>query len=356
MLLVDKSSFPRGKACGGCLGSSAVASLGSIGLGDIPGRLGEKLERFELAAGTARAALRVCGGVAMPRERLDAEMIGAAVEAGAEFLPATVGALHCENSAEVVVALRPATDPGSEFGKSAAVSSLVIAADGLSGTSLVNHPEFAASSNESSLMGVSGTLGDADWCDRRGTIFMTCGVGGYVGAVRFIDGHLHVAAALDPGFVRSRGGPTGAVNEILASAGMPLFDVPATFRWRGAPPLTRQRALIARGRVFVAGDAAGYVEPFTGEGMGWAIDSGIALAPLAIKKLHRAEFDAAGAWIERHSRIVGRRQRVCALLAACLKRPRLTRCAVRLLGFLPVGAWPLVRSVQRTACTADPAL
>ena len=146
------------------------------------------------------------------------------------------------------------------------------------------------------------------------------------------------------------------MSETLASAGVPMFDVPASFRWRGAPPLTRRRALIARGRVFVAGDAAGYIEPFTGEGMGWAIDSGIALAPLAIEKLHRAEFDAAGAWIDRYARIVGRRQRVCALLAACLRRPRLTRCAVRLLGFFPVAACPLVRSVQRAAYTADPAL
>jgi flavin-dependent dehydrogenase len=146
------------------------------------------------------------------------------------------------------------------------------------------------------------------------------------------------------------------VNEILTSAGVPLLDVPASFRWHGTPLLTRRRALIARGRVFVAGDAAGYIEPFTGEGMGWAIASGIALAPLVIEKLHRAEFDAAGEWIQQHAYIVGRRQRVCAVLAAFLRRPRLTRCAVRVLGLFPLAGSPLVRSVERTVYRADPVL
>ena len=40
---------------------------------------------------------------------------------------------------------------------------------------------------------------------------------------------------------------------------------------------------LAAERVFLLGDAAGYVEPFTGEGMAWAVTSGIAVAPLALR-------------------------------------------------------------------------
>jgi flavin-dependent dehydrogenase len=40
--------------------------------------------------------------------------------------------------------------------------------------------------------------------------------------------------------------------------------------------------------LFVIGDAAGYVEPFTGEGMAWALAAADGLAPLAAR--------AVGAW------------------------------------------------------------
>jgi flavin-dependent dehydrogenase len=41
--------------------------------------------------------------------------------------------------------------------------------------------------------------------------------------------------------------------------------------WLGTLPLTRRTPRPAGHRVLVVGDAAGYVEPFTGEGMAWAL-------------------------------------------------------------------------------------
>ena len=82
---------------------------------------------------------------------------------------------------------------------------------------------------------------------------------------------LVIAAAADPGWIRdhARG---GALPALLERCGLdPIGD--AIGRVRGAPVLTRRRERVeARGRVFVIGDAAGYVEPFTGEGMSWAIE------------------------------------------------------------------------------------
>ena len=49
---------------------------------------------------------------------------------------------------------------------------------------------------------------------------------------------------------------------------------------RGTASLTRQTRPIAGERFFVLGDATGYIEPFTGEGMAWAMVSGQAIAPL----------------------------------------------------------------------------
>jgi 2-polyprenyl-6-methoxyphenol hydroxylase-like FAD-dependent oxidoreductase len=50
--------------------------------------------------------------------------------------------------------------------------------------------------------------------------------------------------------------------------------------WRLVPSLTRRPKRVAEERLFLIGDAAGYVEPITGEGMLWAIMSACAIAPL----------------------------------------------------------------------------
>ena len=39
-------------------------------------------------------------------------------------------------------------------------------------------------------------------------------------------------------------------------------------------------------RVLAVGDAAGFVEPFTGEGMGWALVTGRAAAGMALDAVH----------------------------------------------------------------------
>ena len=52
---------------------------------------------------------------------------------------------------------------------------------------------------------------------------------------------------------------------------------------KGTAPLTRRTTPIAEERLFLLGDAAGYVEPFTGEGIAWALVAGLAVAPLAIR-------------------------------------------------------------------------
>src|SRR4029450_6931955 len=75
----------------------------------------------------------------------------------------------------------------------------------------------------------------------------------------------------------------------------------------------------------LVGDAAGYVEPFTGEGMSWAIRSAQVLGDVLAN-------EPAGAWNDRLARHysrawryhVGRMQRWCSLVAFTLARPRIS--------------------------------
>ena len=110
--------------------------------------------------------------------------------------------------------------------------------------------------------------------------------------------------------------------------------------------MTRRPAAIAGPGWFAVGDAAGYVEPFTGEGIGWALASAVALAPIAAAAVD-GRSDAARAWRTAYDALIRRRQVGCRLVAAALRRPRLVAAAVRLLARFPTPAGPVLRGLNR---------
>jgi 2-polyprenyl-6-methoxyphenol hydroxylase-like FAD-dependent oxidoreductase len=180
-----------------------------------------------------------------------------------------------------------------------------------------------------------------------GTIYMATGRGGYVGVVRVEDDRLDVAAALDPSFVKGEGGPGPAAEVILYSAGWPVPPGFADARWKGTPALTRRPRRLGGGRTFVVGDAAGYVEPFTGEGMAWAVMSAAALAPIAARAVRGWTPQHLREWEATHRRVVGSRQRVCRVVAGVLRSPLLTGLAVRAIRWLPALSRPVVAALNR---------
>jgi flavin-dependent dehydrogenase len=161
--------------------------------------------------------------------------------------------------------------------------------------------------------------------------------------VRLEDGRLNLAAALDPNWVRECGGPGQAVVELIAESGWPAVPDLAELSWRGTPSLTRRARRRASHRLFLIGDAAGYIEPFTGEGMAWALTAGRAVAPLAARAAQEWHPDLARAWERTYRQLLGRRQLVCEGVAALLRSPWLTRTVVRLLARAPALAAPLTR-------------
>src|SRR5262249_9490161 len=114
----------------------------------------------------------------------------------------------------------------------------------------------------------------------RGTIVMAVGSSGYVGLARAECDGLSIAAAVSPRAMRRAGSPAGAIGEILTSAGVPLPPLDPAIAWTGTTPLTSSARRIAAPRLFVVGDAASYVEPFTGEGIAAALESAWLVAPL----------------------------------------------------------------------------
>jgi len=180
-----------------------------------------------------------------------------------------------------------------------------------------------------------------------GTIFMATARGGYVGLVRLEDGRLDLAAAFDPAFVKAAGGVGAAAHDVLKSTRWPLPPGVAGAAWKGTPALTRTPRAVAGRRTFAVGDAAGYVEPFTGEGMAWALAGAAALAPI-VREASAGWTEAhAAAWRKAHARVVGGRQGVCRAAARALRSPTFTRIAVRVLSVLPVLARPITAALNR---------
>jgi flavin-dependent dehydrogenase len=176
---------------------------------------------------------------------------------------------------------------------------------------------------------------------------MAVGTGGYVGLVRVEDGRLNLAAALDPGFVRRQGSLPAAASVVLSEAGLPPIRTLSDASWRGTPALMRQTAFPAGERLFLIGDAAGYIEPFTGEGIAWGIECGMAVAPLAERGCERWEFGLALEWARLHRRTIVRRQRLCRLFASLLRSPRFVGMMMNALSWAPSLSAPFVRALNR---------
>ena len=206
---------------------------------------------------------------------------------------------------------------------------------------------MAGEAANGSLIGAGTMLDDVPpWCG-PGTVAMATASGGYVGAVVVEGGRLDVAAAFDAAFVRSRGGLGSAAMDVLRTAGLQDFGPIRNADWKGTPALTRSSRRIAGPRWFAIGDAAGYVEPFTGEGIGWALASALAVAPLAARGVAAWDGDLVKGWSQAHRRAVGRRQVACRAIAWALRRPRLCATAVRVLQFAPRMASPVIGTLHR---------
>jgi flavin-dependent dehydrogenase len=222
----------------------------------------------------------------------------------------------------------------------------VLAADGLGGKLLGRAGVSAAPAVPGSRIGAGAVVPQAPAFYRPGTVYMSCGAHGYVGLVRLEDGRLDVAAALDAAWVRQCGGPAPVAAAALAEAGWPAIATLAEVPWRGTAALTRTPTRRAAERLFVIGDAAGYVEPFTGEGMAWALAAGLAVAPLAERAACRWSPELAAAWAEAYRRVVSRRQYACRAAAFVLRHPVLARALVRLLARVPSLAAPFVHHLN----------
>ena len=327
--LIDRAYFPRSKVCGSCLHPRALAALERVGLGHLPRELGAvRLNELDLRVGSRRLSVPL-PGVALSRSALDHALVLNARENGAELFLGFLARLPAESAADVrIVELEgPA--------KIELQARVVIDASGLGGS--LTRREAPRSVARGARIGCGTVISAAAvHALPRGVVAMACGRAGYAGAVVLENGELDVACAFDAAALKNLG-PAALAQELFQSTGLELQGALRGARWCGTPALTRSAAQPAARRLFLVGDAAGYVEPFTGEGIAWALDSAHALVPHVGRALARADWDASleQDWSRDHARRLRAGHRRCRRVAALLRRPRLVAALVGVLGRAP---------------------
>lgn len=269
-LLLDSSDFPRYKTCGGGLigiSRSLIENSDELPVKDVITRLS-----FTLQGGKERRrATRSPVMKMVSREDLDLHLVNQAVKAGVTFRPRSK-VTKIEESADGLIRIHTAG--------ACTTARAVVGADGASGRS-ARHVGVSYAVTD---VGLEYELEAGDQAARwRGRVHLDWGpIPGSYGWV-FPKGD-----TLTVGVISERGRPDDTrayLNSLVAGLGLAELRV-----LRSSGHLTRCRtndSPLSRGRVLVAGDAAGLLEPWTREGISFAMRSG-RLAGVRAAQMSRA--------------------------------------------------------------------
>lgn len=375
VLVVERAVFPRDKVCGDCLNPDAWPVLARLGLEDavraLPHAALRTVEFRGLHGAPVRLPLpeRARGEIAVKRSALDLLLLEAAAGRGVEVRQGrAVGAVRRTAAGFEVTLVAPGSPrvPAASF-REEAVSKTQEGSDTGSGEGeeagrgerAAARFLVAADGRNSVVARLTGLL-----ADRRHPATDRVG----------LQTHVPCPAGFGPRvqmrwFARGYGGlcPVGGGELNVSLAGPPAslaglkrwareeFGLAADHAWRTIAPLDRAPAPLAAvaepgGRAaFLVGDAARVVEPFTGEGIYYALRTG-ELAAEWIAAAARGEIDASRAatnyraahraayrgrlWVNRLARLAGRHPRAASVALRALRwQPRalglLTKKVVR---------------------------
>lgn len=321
VLVIDRAAFPRRKPCGECVNPAGVEALRRLGVLDAvlalePAPLdGWRIAAGEEAAFTGRFP-RGVHGLGIPRERLDALLLDHARASGAE---ARTGVKVTDMLRDTDGRVRGVLAGGEEI-----ASRVVVGADGLRSVVLRRLGLLARPPRLRKLALTAHVRG----LDLRGCGQLRARGRGCVGVAEVGGGLANVTVVI-PGAQAGEvdGDPAGYFDAALRRYGLAdaerVDDVLAT-----GPFDCPARAAVADGALLV-GDAAGYYDPFTGQGIYRAL-RGAELAAGTLGAALRAGDVSAAALMpyhHAHRRAFREGERLQHVVEAFVSRPGLLRWA-----------------------------
>lgn len=293
--LVDRATFPRPKLCGDTVNPGALAVLRGLQLSDAVESKGMAITGMRVTGDGVAVEARYpdgVAGIAISRRELDLALVEQAVAAGADFrdgLAVRAPLLDSRGSAHTVVGATCAARGSGAFDIGARIT---IAADGRHSTiafalGLAIHPPHPRRwAVGTYATGVTG-------CSAVGEMHIRAGH--YIGIAPVPGGLTNVCV------VR----PSHAADPVLRDPDATLrrtIDAEPQLRDRfvkavfmGRPVVVGPLAVeaVASARVpdglLLAGDASGFIDPMTGDGLRFAFRGGQLAADAALRVLRGAE-------------------------------------------------------------------
>jgi geranylgeranyl reductase family protein len=311
VLLVDAARFPRTKPCAGYISPGGAAILQKLGALDrLP--TGRWLRGMQIQAPNGACHLVEYGrhqfALSVPRTRLDSVLLDIARECGAE----TREGFRVRSVIEESGRVRGVIGPSGER----IDAKLVVGADGLHSI-VARRVGVRRPARWPRRLGLVAHFEGVSWQEDYGR--MLVGRHGYVGMAPLDDSGL-VTVGLVRSLPRGRlGSPAAALEAGLADYPEQLAQLKSG-RLAGAvlgvgPLATSVRACVGPGFALV-GDAAGFFDPFTGEGIFRALRSAELLA------------SCPDGYAQRRREAFAAKERLVALVQLFVQTPRLMNFAI----------------------------
>lgn len=348
VLLVDKSEFPRDKVCGCCLNGRAVQILSEAGIwNDLLQAGAQAVSALQVRLREQQLHVRLPRTFAISRNVMDHCIIEHAVKAGSRFVSGTNATVLPGEPLEL------RTFRSVQVGHQRVRAKVVLVCDGLGHPSVDPRCGLTTSINVGSRIGLGAVVHSSD---RPSELRMIVGEHGYVGIAPLERDLISIASAVDPDWLKTQSSPNAALTSLLQGAGE---EVPDGFRnavFRGTRPLSQKTQQLHLTRLLVLGDAAGYVEPFTGEGIVWALLSARYSTPI-VEEICRSGWttDSGTQWEETYATEIAARVWICRMLAAGLRRPWLLQPMMSLCQWFPSVTNRLVNTMNSQPSRRDAA-
>ena len=333
-LVVERAVFPRDKVCGDCLNPDCWPVFERLGIAEavraLPHTWLRAVEFVSLCGRTIRLPLphdSSRGEIAVKRRDLDALLLDHAAALGADVRQGwALGAWETTDGGSVAT-VTDAIGRGRAPEKLAA--RFVVAADG-------------RNSVTARLAGLLPRTADGSGRNPQGRIGLQAHVPcppGFGSAVRmrwFADGYGGLCPVGNSELNLSLAAPPRALERLKRWA-QAEFSLPDDQPWRTIAPLDRAPApAAAADRVYLVGDAARVVEPFTGEGIYYALRSGELAAEAIVGAVRGMPArDAAREYTRAHTAMYRGRLWVNRLARAAGRHPRAASWALGALRWQP---------------------
>ena len=330
--LIDRAAFPREKLCGDTVNPGTLALLQRLGLAGSIERRGLRVDGMLVTGDggisvTARYP-RGLSGRAIARSELDCALVECAVEAGATLdtgVTARGGLVTTTSRGEQVV---DGVEAGSSLSRRSFRARITIAADGRRsalafGLRLARHPARPR----------RWAIGAYFEHDTRASTLgeMHIRLGRYIGVAPVRDGLVNVCLVKPAvGGDCEFGDPERLLRREIASEPL-LRDRLADARIVRPPLMLGPLAIdVTRPGIdglILAGDAAGFIDPMTGDGLRFAVGGGELAAAAALRALEHG-WRGVHAWLEaERRRVFAGKWRLNRALRALVASPASIRAA-----------------------------